>query len=162
MLEYAEMEKLRKDNEQLKRLREAERLKWERKWSQLTNSLSSAPFWGVASSLSPPIGGGHASFPRHRDRWFFTSGECSAVFSFCTQPPKNLPPHGLEFWRETSPRLLPSRGECRHTVHVGCGCRLMVLVVVGEVALSRAGRMMYGGSEEYDVEARSMMSKRGI
>ena len=28
------MEKLRKDNEQLKRLREEERLKWEGKWSQ--------------------------------------------------------------------------------------------------------------------------------
>ena len=28
------MEKLRKDNEQLKRLREEERLKWKRKWSQ--------------------------------------------------------------------------------------------------------------------------------
>ena len=33
-LEYTEMEKLRKDNEQLKRLREEERLKWKRKWSQ--------------------------------------------------------------------------------------------------------------------------------
>ena len=33
-LEYTEMEKLRKDNEQLKRLGEKERLKWEGKWSQ--------------------------------------------------------------------------------------------------------------------------------
>ena len=33
-LEYAEMEKLRKDNEQLKRLGEEERLKWKGKWSQ--------------------------------------------------------------------------------------------------------------------------------
>ena len=33
-LEYAEMEKLWKDNEQLKRLREEERLKWKGKWSQ--------------------------------------------------------------------------------------------------------------------------------
>ncbi len=32
--EYTEMEKLRKDNEQLKRLGEEERLKWKRKWSQ--------------------------------------------------------------------------------------------------------------------------------
>ena len=33
-LESTEMEKLRKDNEQLKRLGEEERLKWEGKWSQ--------------------------------------------------------------------------------------------------------------------------------
>jgi len=33
-LEYAEMEKLRKDNELLKRLVEEERLKWKGKWSQ--------------------------------------------------------------------------------------------------------------------------------
>ena len=33
-LESTEIEKLRKDNEQLKRLREEERLKWEGKWSQ--------------------------------------------------------------------------------------------------------------------------------
>ena len=33
-LEYAEIEKLRKDNEQLKRLGEEERLKWKGKWSQ--------------------------------------------------------------------------------------------------------------------------------
>ena len=33
-LEYAEVEKLRKDNEQLKRLGEEERLKWKGKWSQ--------------------------------------------------------------------------------------------------------------------------------
>ena len=33
-LESTEMEKLRKDNEQLKRLGEEERLKWKRKWSQ--------------------------------------------------------------------------------------------------------------------------------
>uniref|UniRef100_A0A8C4NG29 Uncharacterized protein n=1 Tax=Eptatretus burgeri TaxID=7764 RepID=A0A8C4NG29_EPTBU len=33
-LEYTEMEKLRKDNEQLKSFREEERLKWEGKWSQ--------------------------------------------------------------------------------------------------------------------------------
>ena len=35
--EYTEMEKLRKDNEQLKRLREEERLEWKRKWSQETS-----------------------------------------------------------------------------------------------------------------------------
>ena len=33
-LESTEMEKLRKDNEQLRGLREEERLKWEGKWSQ--------------------------------------------------------------------------------------------------------------------------------
>ena len=74
------------------------------------------------------------------------------VFSAPNQPRKT-PSHHLEFlagtlvdleprhglrgspWRETSPRLQPSRGECRHMVLVGCGCRLMVLVVAGEVAL---------------------------
>ena len=33
-MESTEMENLRKDNEQLKGLREEERLKWEGKWSQ--------------------------------------------------------------------------------------------------------------------------------
>ena len=37
----------------------------------------SALSWRVAS-VSPPIGGGHASFPRHRDRWVFTPGEIAA------------------------------------------------------------------------------------
>ena len=45
------------------------------------------------------------------------------------------------FWRESrhaTPRLHPSRGECRHTVLVGWRVPLMVCVVVGEVASSRA------------------------
>ena len=45
------------------------------------------------------------------------------------------------FWRESrraTPRLHPSRGECRHTVLVGWRVLLMVCVVVGEVASSQA------------------------
>ena len=57
----------------------------------LTNSLVLRPLLG-RRILSPPIGGGHASFPRHRDRSFFTPVEFAAVFPFCTQPPKNLRP----------------------------------------------------------------------
>ena len=40
------------------------------------------------------------------------------------------------FWRETSPHLHPSLGECRHTVLVGW--RVPLMVCVGEVASSRA------------------------
>ena len=45
------------------------------------------------------------------------------------------------FWRESrraTPRLHPSRGECRHTVHVIWRVPFVVDVVVGEVASSRA------------------------
>ena len=56
------------------------------------------------------------------------------------------------FWRETSPRLHPSRGECRYTVLVGW--RVPFVVCVGEVASSRAWSlmwsMMYDGSVECD------------
>ena len=55
--------------------------------SSLSLSLALCPLLG-RRILSPPIGGGHASFPRHRDRWVFTPGEIAAVcFSCCTQPP---------------------------------------------------------------------------
>ena len=48
--------------------------------------LALRPLSGVRNP-SPPIGGGHASFSRHRDRWAFTPGETTTVgFSCCRLP----------------------------------------------------------------------------
>ena len=112
--------------------------------------------------LSPPIGGGHASFPRHRDRWFFTPGEIPAVCFICTQPTRKTPSHDLEFLAgnlATSPSI--PRGMSPH------GARWLWVPFDGVGSCGGGGvvaSLMDGlcGSEEYNVEARNMMWKRGV
>jgi len=63
------------------------------------------------------------TFSRH----LFTAKPSSSFCSFGVFWRETLadlaPQHCLRgsSWRETSPLLHPSRGECRHTVHAGCG-----------------------------------------
>ena len=49
------------------------------------HSSRSAPLLGVLN-LSPPIGGGHASSSRHRDRWLSTPGEKPRGIFFRSNP----------------------------------------------------------------------------
>ena len=103
----------------------------------LTNSLALRPLLG-RRILSPPIRGGHASFPRHRDRSFFTPGECSAVF-FLLHPTTEKPSSSWSGVLVGNLAASPSipRGMSPH------GARWLWVPIdgvgsCGEVALSRA------------------------
>ena len=107
------------------------------------SSLPTRPLRTAPRSLlgalhpSPPIGRGHATpppaFPRFGNRQM-------RKMRFCFLDPRGVSAGHLA---AATPRLHPSLGECHHTVHVGWRVPLVVCVVVGEVASSRAWCMMW-------------------
>ena len=110
--------------------------------SSLQPILATSPtlFW-ARSICSPPIGRGHAPLPRLSLPWNRQIREMQMMDNYrtaiCTDMSSRA--NGGRFGgtsRRATPRLHPSRGECRHTVLVGW--RVPLMVCVGEGASSRA------------------------